>query len=456
MTCAEEVKAIIRERSGKSYGHDQISMVVIKRFTPNIILFITTIFNQCIANCIFPEFRKLAVIIPIPKAGKDTSLFSGFRPISQLCTLSKILEKIIERKIRNFFHINNLFDHNQFGFMNGHSTVHALTKIQGQIIMGLNNKSATIMAMLDIEAAFDTVWHNALIHKMCLLNVPIGFVKIVADYLKNRQLMVQIGNEFSLRKEMVAGTPQGGVLSALLFNIYISDIPNPPGVMRTNFADDTAITFTTNNLKRDEHISQSAVNQIVDFFHVWKIRVNQTKTEVLPIVGSCKVTSAKLRKECRNLTIQINNVAVGTVKRARYLGIIFANNGRFERHIDNIVTEINIGAAKLKGIINRTAINREVRILLFKTMLSPIIIYGCPIWFNPSVISSHQIEKLRRIERKYLRMATEIRRNIDGSRFIRSQVLYDFTGDPRIDVRMTNLVRSFFENYILLFFQLIN
>lgn len=447
LTCAEEVKSIIKERSAKkSYGHDQTSMMVIKRFPPNIILFIVTLFNQCIASGIFPEIWKIAVIIPIPKPGKDNTLLNGYRPISQLCSLSKVLEKIVERKIRNFFHINNLFDKNQFGFMKGHSTVHSLSRIQNQIINGLNNKSATIMTLLDIEAAFDTVWHEALLHKMFHRNVPIGFIKIVADYLKHRQLMVQIGNEFSLKKEMIAGTPQGGVLSALLFIIFISDLPNPPGIMRTNFADDTAITFTTNNIQRDKHVLQDAVDQIVNYFHNWKIKVNQSKTEILAIVGSCRDTGAKLRKECKNLTIEINNTAIHTTKKARYLGIIFARNGRFERHIDNIIMKINIGAAKLRGIINRTAINKQIRILLFKTMLSPIITYGCPIWFNPSVISSHQIEKLRKIERKYLRMATEIRRNNDGSKYIRSQILYDFAGNLRIDVRMSNLVKNFFDN----------
>lgn len=337
-------------------------------------------------------------------------------------------KNISRGKSGNFFHMNNLFDPNQFGFMSGHSTVRALSRSQDQIINGLNNKSATIMVMLDIEAAFNTVWHEALLHKMFNLNVPI---------------------EYSAKREMIAGAPLGGVISDLLFIIYIFHLPNTPGVIRTNFADDTSITFTTNNIQCDKHILQSAVDQIINYFHNWKIRVNRSKTEMLPIVGSCRDTKAKLRRECKNLTIAINNSEIKATKRVRYLGIIFTSNGRFERHIDSIILKTNIGAAKLRGIINRTAINRQIRILLFKTMLSPIITYGCPIWFNPSVISSHQIEKFRRIERKYLRMATEIYRNNNGSKLIRSRVICDVADNRRVDVRMTDLVKNLFDNCIV-------
>lgn len=446
LTSMEEITEITHERQAKkSFGHDQCSMFVIKRFGVNILLFLTILFNHCIANSHYPDVWKKSIIKPIPKIGRDCSIISNFRPIPQLCTFGKILEKIYEKKMCNHMRTNQLYDTNQFGFMSGHSSSHALATVQKTIIENLNRGAASIMVLLDIQAAFDVVWHASLIFKMLGLNFPLGILKFIQSYLGNRTCSVDINGKISSFKQLVAGTPQGGVLSALLFNIFIHDMPDSPGIQRTNFADDTSIIQSTLNFGADKQILQNAINKIVNFLGDWKIRLNPNKCEMLPIIGSCKDTKQKLRRQCKTNHIEIYNTKIPIVLRAKYLGVVFAQNARFDRHIDHITRKINIANSKLRGILNRRDINKSVRILLYRTLLSPIITYACPIWFNETLISSHQVERLRIIERKALRAATGIYRTADNQRYIKSSVLYEFVGDRRIDVKMVHLTTKFFD-----------
>lgn len=215
-------------------------MFSIKHFSDRFIQFLVILFNHCIVNSTFPIIWKMALIKPIQKIGKDSSIITNSRPISQLSSIAKLLEKIIEKRLRNHLNTLQLWDPFQFGFMPGRSTIHALATIQGQISSQLNNGCATILTLLDIKV-FDSVWHGALIHKMLVMNVPLGIIRIIVSYLQNREYTVDVNGHYSRKIFPEAGAPQGGVLSAVIFNLLISDIPNFDGIMRLNFADDTAL-----------------------------------------------------------------------------------------------------------------------------------------------------------------------------------------------------------------------
>lgn len=449
LTSTEELRSIIQQRPGKkSCGIDGISTFAIKHLSNQFFQFLVILFNHCIANSIFPAIWKTALIKPIPKIGRDSSIISNYRPISQLSAISKIFEKVIEKRLRGHLNTLHLWDPFQFGFMPGRSTIHALATIQGQISSQLNNGFASILVLLDIKAAFDSVWHGALIHKMLVMNVPLGIIRIIASYLQNREYIVEVNGHHSRTIFPNAGTPQGGVLSAVLFNILIIDIPNFVGILRLNFADDTALAMSTKNLLLDKYRLQNAMDSIADYFQSWKITICAEKTEVLPIVGSCRDTNQRLRKQCRELRLSINNSPIEPVSRAKYLGVVFAKNARFDRHIDHVIAKTNTAMALTRGIINRRTISHSVRRLIYKCIVNPIMTYASQMWLNPSFISSHQVERIRIAERKCLRSASDIYFNDDVTKYINSQKLYDWFADKRIDVRMCGLIISFYDRCI--------
>lgn len=200
------------------------------------IVLLTKIFNACLFLGYFPSCWKLAKVIGLKKSGKDETIPSNYRPISLLPSLGKLLERLIrDRLLKYTKHIDE-----QFGFRQSHSTIQQLARVTQHIAHNLNLNTPTGMFLLDIEKAFDTVWHNGLLHKLIKNNVPLDLVKLVQSYLSNRKFRVHMQNSTSDYYNVPAGVPQGSVLGPILFIVYINDIPKQPHTQLACFADDTA------------------------------------------------------------------------------------------------------------------------------------------------------------------------------------------------------------------------
>lgn len=162
-TLATEVQQIIKSRNAKkSSGFDSLPNYTNKRLSPNFIIFVTALFNH-INNSYFPTAWKQTEVIPVPKPHKNKQLVTSYRPIAQLSSLSKILEKIYDIRIRSFMQSKGLFDKFQFGFKACNSTIHPIAKLINDAATGLNINMPTVVTTLDFKSAFDTIWHKGLI-----------------------------------------------------------------------------------------------------------------------------------------------------------------------------------------------------------------------------------------------------------------------------------------------------
>ena len=116
-----------------------------------------------------------------------------------------------------------------------------LAKIIDNITKKFNLNQSTSIIALDIERAFDTISHSALIAKILQLNIPNYLVKLTISYLRNRSFQVKVNKTLSEIKKIPAGVPQGSLLSPTLFTIFINDIPKTTNTELSLFAEDTAI-----------------------------------------------------------------------------------------------------------------------------------------------------------------------------------------------------------------------
>jgi Reverse transcriptase (RNA-dependent DNA polymerase) len=105
-----------------------------------------------------------------------------------------------------------------------------------------NQNMSTGMVLIDIEKAFDSVWHDALLFKLARYKIPTFLIKIVQSFLSNRESFVSVGSASSARYLVRARVPQGSPLSPHLFNLFNNDIPVPKGCKIATFADDEAIS----------------------------------------------------------------------------------------------------------------------------------------------------------------------------------------------------------------------
>ncbi|CAH2092397.1 unnamed protein product [Euphydryas editha] len=264
-----QIKILLSKlKSRKAPGIDDLTNYLLKNISQKGLVLLTKIFNGCLILGYYPSSWKIAKMIPIKKPAKSDSCPKSYRPISLLPSLGKLFESVILMRLRKF--TDHLLISEQFGFRRNHSTTQQLARVSEQITHGLNQKKCTGMVLLDIEKAFDTVWHEGLLHKLLINNVPTGLVKLVQSYLVNRSFSVAIGEHRSSLKPIPAGVPQGSILGPYLFSLYINDIPKQPHTQLAIYADDTA-SYTT-----------SEDGDLV---------IGQLTTDVLRVVGEARAGS---------------------------------------------------------------------------------------------------------------------------------------------------------------------
>ena len=125
------------------------------------------LFNLSLSTGSFPDKLKLAKVIPIFKKG-DTYLPSNYRPISLVSIFSKLLEKIMYKRLYSYLQGNNILYRYQFGFRKNHNTALALIDVVDSIYQYLDHTETVIGLYLDLQKAFDTVNHKILLQKLII------------------------------------------------------------------------------------------------------------------------------------------------------------------------------------------------------------------------------------------------------------------------------------------------
>jgi hypothetical protein len=104
-----------------------------------------------------------------------------------------------------------------------------------------NNNMSTAALFLDIEESFFIIWHHGLLYKLSEIKFSISLIKLICSVLSQRKYRVSVEGEISTPRDIQTGVSQGSVLSPTLYNTYIKDTPQTPGVYLGLFASDTCI-----------------------------------------------------------------------------------------------------------------------------------------------------------------------------------------------------------------------
>ncbi|GFY03542.1 RNA-directed DNA polymerase from mobile element jockey [Trichonephila clavipes] len=151
---------------------------------------------------------------------------------------------ILLERLKAFCNENNIIPDFQHGFKENTSTLHQLLRVNNQVIHGFSRRMITGGVFLDVQKAFDRIWHQGLIYKLIKCNFPPYLIHIINSFLNNRAFRVKIDHFISQNGSLKSGCPQVSLLSPLLFNIYTTDFPTHPEASIHLFADDTAILVT--------------------------------------------------------------------------------------------------------------------------------------------------------------------------------------------------------------------
>jgi hypothetical protein len=401
-----EVEIIIKNLRAKGApGIDQIRNKALKHLPSNIILTIVRIINASMELAYFPQTWKHAIVSMIPKPMKDPKRPENYRPISLLNTLSKLCERVIQSRLNYWISENNILSNFQSGFVKGKQTNDHLFRLIESTLIGFNKgfkkglKTAAIF--IDIEKAFDNVWHTGLLYKLHQHRVPNYLGNWIGNYITNRTFQVKCGNELSNARNVEAGIPQGSVLGPTLFNIFFNDISEIKSDQSTlgMFADDVATWVRHHNLKFLEEKLQINLNNIQEWSAKWRLKISANKT-------TYNIFNRKNQNINSQIHLEYNGNRLNSDPNPKFLGITLDPGLRFSKHI-NIVRErstkrLNI-LRSIKG--KNWGASEKLFIATYKTLIRSIIEYAP---FIPSIISSKDLNKLEAIQRKAVKIGLNL------------------------------------------------
>lgn len=421
----KEIRSMINKNLNpkKSPGYDLITGRIIKELSNRGIKYITQLFNAIMRLEYFPMQWKVAEIILIPKPGKSANDVASYRPISLLPILSKLLEKMILKRLQPVIEERKLIPNHQFGFRQQHSTIEQVHRVVDIIYKALETKTYCAAALLDISQAFDKVWHVGLLFKLKTF-LPHNYYRLLRSYLLERHYMVKHCGEYSSLYSIKAGVPQGSVLGPILYILYTADLPTMADTITATFADDTALLAIHHNPTIASEMLQRHLDEIQRWLKLWRIKPNETK--------SVQVTFTMGKKTCP--PVFLNKKQLTQSEEAKYLGIHLDRRLTWSKHILSKRKQLGCKLTKMYWLMGRKSrLSLENKLLIYKSILKPIWTYGIQLWGSLS-----NIQMFERFQSKVLRMI------VDAPWYVPNSLIQRDLNINSVQDEITNFSKNYF------------
>lgn len=398
----QELIRTLEHTRSSAPGPDNIPYILLKNYPPNAIQLLTDLYNASFHLGVLPPRWKEANIILIPKANKDLTNPNNYRPISLTPTICKTLERILKRRIQIFLDDNDIIPPSQAGFRPGIDIMDQILKILTPLEIAYETGRTSILVSIDLQRAFDSVWHNGLRHKLTITGLPTRITRWLSDFIRDRTARVRILNQLSGPLPLRGGVPQGTVLSPLLYTIYVADIPQPtrPGVILGQFADDTICMATSNGIIVSQQRMNSSLTRITQWLQKWRLTVNTQKSQAI-ILKKRRPPTARQRDAN---AIRLHNTEINYSKFIKYLGITFSNKLNFSRHLISTKSKLTIPIKILYNLSgkppSRPSTLPHTAMIIYKSIIRPSILYGSQILTR---LTDHQFQSLESLERRLIR-----------------------------------------------------
>ena len=399
-TDIKEVKGILLKHGIKTSYEDPLPDTVVKENLDLLLPLWVKLINKSLSSGNFDGFKQAIVTPLIKDNGLDHNDFKNYRPISNLPFLSKLIERIVLSRLNHHMRELGCEVSNQYGYKPAHNTESLLIKITNDLLIASDAKSATVLLLLDLSSAFDTV------DKVKLINILSEEIKITGNalnwfksYLFGRTQKVKIGDNFSDSVIIEFGVPQGSVLGPVLFNIYLRSLYGHIehlGFSIKGFADDHQLyaSFTPDFQLTvlSDHINK-VLSAVMQWMKNLFLKLNPEKTQII-VFGRPEVLD--------NIIINgifVSNKCIRFVKDVKNLGFHLDDKLSYDKQINELVKSCFLSVRNISSIKQFLGYE-EKRILISSFVLSKID-YCNAMYFG---LNSHNMRKLQSVQNSAARL----------------------------------------------------
>lgn len=386
----DEILKVIKSIKSNAVGHDDLSRLMIMCILECILPVLTHVINLSLSSGVFPSLWRSAYVIPLPKISNPGSL-KDFRPISILPFMSKVIEAVVHKQLSAHVYTNNVLSPYQSGFRPGHSTTTALLKVVEDVRQGMDTTQLTVLVLIDFSNAFNAVNHELLLATLHNLNVSTSVAEWFTSYLQGRRQMVRVDRSFSDWCDITSGVPQGGILSPLLFSIFINLVVPQIICSHHLYADD--LQLYTQASVDDLNRAVTDINADLDRISAWSrsfgIAVNPSKCQAI-VLGSPRIISSVDLSLMAPIMYESEQILL--VPKVKNLGLILDCGLTGEPQVSDVCRRVTYTLRCLYRF--KYFLPISTKILLVQTLVIPKIDYADVCFSNLTQGSLSRLDRL--------------------------------------------------------------
>ena len=401
----EEVRKLILQSANKQCPLDPLPTWLLKILLDQLLPVLLLIINKSMRMGEVPKALKTALIRPLLKdSDMDKNSLASYRPVSNLPFVSKLLEKVVHSRLDDHFKCNELNDDDQTAYSKYNSTETMLISIQNDILTNMDNNKATILVMLDLSAAYDTISHDIFLKRLEMQCGVKGIaLKWMGSYLKNRINQVIIRDKVSFESSPECGAAQGSVMGGKCYNIYTAPLGKTvirnPQIKKKAYADDNSL-YSAFIINDDSDLANalSTLESCLADIKIWMqenmLKLNDDKTKLIIFAPK------KYCQKFNNVTIKCGPFTIKPTHLVRNLGVMFDSALSMENHINKKTKSAYLQIRNL-WVIRKSYLTENATRTLVNALVTPKIDYcngllaGLPLYL---------LRKLQRVQNASARL----------------------------------------------------
>ena len=401
-----ELKEIILKGIKTTYGIDPLPKHLMSDSLDELLPHLLDLVNTSLRTGSIDGVKFSHVRPLLKKFDMDFAELLSYRAISNLSFISKLIERVVAKRLDEHMTRNQLHNNSQHGYKANHSSETLLMKFLNDILVAVDKNRGVVVLLIDLSSAFDTVHHSTLL-KILKKSLYIKGTALdwFQSFLSGRSQAVVIDGVLSDWVIVSCGVPQGSVLGPILFNIYcrhINQVFMDCGFISSSYADDNsalrsfALFNQFNVLYNDV---PNCLKRLKEYMLVNHLKLNDSKTEVI-VFGSPKFK----QQVTLHGTFLRSGHCIRFAETVKHLGVLFDSLLTFDSQIQKVISSSYSSLRKISSF--RNCLSKSNLESLIHAFISSKLDYCNILYVN---LPKKQMNKLQKLQNSAIRLVFGVR-----------------------------------------------